>query len=460
MSAPRYFAFIATCAIWACAAAQQPLDATDMPESWHYDSPYIQTDPTADQWWSLFHDQTLDSLISVALTNNYDLLQAARRINMAHAALQQARSAYYPQIQAEAQWNKSHTSGRVTADPSSEVSSFTAGLSASWEVDVFGKITTAAKGKKAAEQVAKAERDAAEVAIAAQVAKAYMQLRTMQSEANVIDANIATQKRVLEITEARYEAGLSSKLDVAQARTTYLSTQASKINVETSIRSTINAIAVLTGQMPGESAQWLAVAAPMPDYRQIVAAGTPAELLRRRPDIVEAERQLAVYAAQLGVAKKDFLPTLALQGSIGTQAHKLGDLFGDHSMYWSVTPTLTWTLFDGLSRRASMVSAREQMRIGIDNYNATVLAAAQEVDNAITSYLGALRYIEIAEQALHTANEAFSLSIDLYKQGLTSFINVQNSQISALHYANQLVEARGDALTALVSLYEALGGGY
>ena len=460
MSSHRLLALAASLAFAAAAVAQLPIDARDMPDHWQYSSPYIQPDPTTEGWWKLFNDPTLDSLIATSLTANYDLQQAARRVDMARAALAQACSAYYPQIQATAQWDKAGTSGRVTGEPQATVSSFSAGLSASWEIDVFGKITSGVKGRKAAVEVSRAQRAAAEVAIAAQVAKAYMQLRTLQAEAEVIDANIATQRRVLEITEARHEAGLSSKLDVTQARTTYLSTQASKINVSTSIATTINALAVLTAQMPGAGMDWLAAPAPMPSHNQIVAAGAPAELLRRRPDIVEAERQLAVYAAELGVAKKDFLPTLSLQGSIGTQAHNAGDLFGSHSMYWSVTPTLSWTIFDGLGRRASMQNAREQMRMGIANYNATVLAAAQEVDNAMRAYTGALRYIDIAQQALDTANESFALSIDLYKQGLTDFINVQNAQMSVLQYANELVEARGQALTALVSLYEALGGGF
>ncbi len=186
----------------------------------------------------------------------------------------------------------------------------------------------------------------------------------------------------------------------------------------------------------------------------------PMELLRRRPDIVEAEYSLAADAAALGIAKKDFLPTLTLQGSIGTTAHNAGDLFTKESFGYTVAPTLSWTIFDGMSRRAAVAQAREQMLGAIDAYNQAVVTAVQEVGNAMESYTNDLRYIDYLNKVVDSAHETLTLSIDLYKQGLSPFINVSDAQITLQQYSNQLVAARGQALTDLVTLYQALGGGW
>lgn len=346
--------------------------------------------------------------------------------------------------------------------PSNAVTSsyFDLGVNMNWEIDVFGKVTARARESKARFNASRAEYDAVMVSVGAKIATAYFQLRSLQSEIEVLNHHIASQKRVMEITKARFDAGLSSALDVAQSSTTYYSTLASITALKTNATSAINSLAVLLGLFPEQIAPMLQNPRPMPDYRQIVAVGVPMELLRRRPDVAEAEYTLAQYAAALGVAKKDFLPTLALSGSIGTSAHKIGDLFTDRSLSYSIAPTLSWTIFDGLSREAGIESAKQQMLAGIDNYNLTVLTAVQEVETAMTSYSNDLQYIDYLNQVVVQAEKAFILSVDLYKQGLTDFINVTNSQINLLQYSNELVVAQGQALADLVSLYQALGGGW
>lgn len=196
----------------------------------------------------------------------------------------------------------------------------------------------------------------------------------------------------------------------------------------------------------------------MPEYRQLVPMGVPANLLRRRPDIVAAEYELAAYAAELGIAKKDFLPTLSINGSVGVSSHKAGDLFNDNSFEYSIAPTLSWTLFDGFARKYAVSEAKEQMKIGIENYNLTVMTAVQEVDNAMIAYTSSLKAIDSYTKVINQCDESFHLSVDAYKEGLTSFTNVVDAQINSLTYANSLISAKGDALVNLVDLYKALGG--
>lgn len=444
------------------AKAQEPIKAGDMPQAWHYASEFVQTVPTDDPWWSNFSDPTLDSLMVLGINNNYNVLQAQRRIEIARQSLRQSRSGYYPAFNLQGGWNKSRQSGMTGSVPSNAVTSsyFDLGVNMNWEIDVFGKVTARARESKARFNASRAEYDAVMVSVGAKIATAYFQLRSLQSEIEVLNHHIASQKRVMEITKARFDAGLSSALDVAQSSTTYYSTLASITALKTNATSAINSLAVLLGLFPEQIAPMLQNPRPMPDYRQIVAVGVPMELLRRRPDVAEAEYTLAQYAAALGVAKKDFLPTLALSGSIGTSAHKIGDLFTDRSLSYSIAPTLSWTIFDGLSREAGIESAKQQMLAGIDNYNLTVLTAVQEVETAMTSYSNDLQYIDYLNQVVVQAEKAFILSVDLYKQGLTDFINVTNSQINLLQYSNELVVAQGQALADLVSLYQALGGGW
>lgn len=170
--------------------------------------------------------------------------------------------------------------------------------------------------------------------------------------------------------------------------------------------------------------------------------------MRRRPDIVEAEFQLAQYAAQLGIAKKDFLPTLSLNASIGTASHDAGDLFKKQTFTYTLAPTLSWTVFDGLARRANVISAREQMEIGIDNYNFTVMNAVEEVDNAILSYTATLQNISILNDVIDNSRQSLDLSLDLYKKGLNPFTDVVTAQLNYLAYQNSIIESKGKALTA------------
>lgn len=434
----------------------------DMPSQWLYASQYEQTSPADDRWWTQFSDPLLDSLISEGIDNNYDVLMATRRIEIARQALRQAQSGYYPSLSASGGWNKARTSGLAASRHGTAVNSsyFDLGIDMNWEIDVFGKVTARAKESKAALTASKAEYDAVMVSVAAKIATCYFQLRTYQAQISLTARHAESQKRVLEITQARYEANIASKLDVAQASTTYYSTLSSLSTLRSSANATANSLAVLLGVFPADIMHRLHSTGTLPDYKHIVAVGVPYELLRRRPDVIEAEANVAQYAAALGVAKKDFLPTLSLAGSISTQAHDIGDMFKRQSIGYSIAPTLSWTIFEGFSRKAAVESAKQQIQAGIDNYNLTILTAAGEAETAMSAYSADIEYIGYLGHAVEQAREAFSLSLDLYKQGLTDFINVADSQINLLQYANEYVAAEGRALSDLVALYQALGGGW
>lgn len=433
-----------------------------MPANYLYGELQSPPYPVEDQWWKSFDDSLLDSLIAAGCANNYDLRIAAKRVAIARESVRQAKSAYYPTVGVSAGWSRSRESGYAgtVKTPAVTSSAFSIGANMSWEIDLFGKIGSSVKQSKALMNATKAEMNGAMVSMCAEIATQYCALRTYQAEYAVVREHIKSQSEVLKIVEARHEAGLASKLDVAQAKMIYYSTQSLLPQVEASIDVTINAIAVLLGVYPGELAPRLKEPAPLPDYRRLLATGVPMDLLRRRPDVVAAEYELAADAAALGIAKKDFLPTLTLEGSVGSMAHSAKNLMKKGSLTYTIAPTLSWTLFDGMSRKAAVVSAREQMQMAMDQYNLTVLTAVQEVENAMAQYFNELKELDLIQRTLDEANEAFKLSLDLYKGGLSDFTDVANAQISMLEYADRLTTTQGSTASQLITLYRAIGGGW
>lgn len=436
--------------------------ATPMSGQTIEEAPLTMADFDDMQWWKQFGDPLLDSLITVGLEKNYDVAMAGKRINVAQNTLRQTRSAYYPSLGLSLGWEKERMSGMTTAPSTAaeNLSYFNAGINLSWEVDLFGRITARAKESKAQVRVSKAEYDGAMVSLQAQIATTYIQLRVYQAQLEIAKSHAASQKNVVDITEVRFETGLASELDVAQAKTVYYSTVASIPQIENNIGTAMAAIAVLLGEMPNALNDVLAPVKPLPDCRKLVSFDIPMSAIERRPDVVEARMNIEAMAAALGVAKKEYLPMLEITGSIGTEAHRAGDLFRKHSFAYSFVPTLSWTIFDGMSRRAGVNIARENMEIQVDNYNNTLLNAYNDADNAMGNYFTELDYMADLEKVVEYAAEANRLSLDLYTQGLSEFTNVDNAQITLLQYEIEYLEAHGSALTYLITLYKALGGGF
>ena len=434
-----------------------------VPETWYVYDDSVQTSTDSQgRWWQRFEDPVLDSLEELGLRNNYDILQAARRIEIAQAQLNVDRAGYYPNIGLSAGYTKGRTAGAMSGHkvPSTNDSYFSLGANLSWELDVFGKIRAQVNAGKKSVEISRAERAAVEVSLEAQIATAYIQLRVQQAELSVARQHSESQLKALKIAEARYATGLASMLDVDQARQVYYTTIASIPRLESNITSTINSIAILVGLPSASVRPTLESIRPLPGYLQLVATGVPMDLLRRRPDVVEAEEQIGLYASQLGIAKKDWLPTLELQGRVGVDAHRAGDLFKSNSFAYSIAPTLSWTLFDGFSRKYNIIGARKQMENAIDSYNNTVLTAVNEVDNALSTYFSTVKYINALENVVKASEHYDRLSLDNYKQGLSPYINVADAQMSYLENINSLIVAKGDALTSLINLYKALGGGW
>lgn len=432
-----------------------------LPQEWEEDAQiFQQVLPVDDQWWKAFQDPVLDSLISVAVKQNYSILTAIDRINMAKANLRMERGNFFPTIGLNAGWTRQQSSGNTSELPQSTQHYYDASLNMSWELDLFGSIRNRVKAQKENFAASKEEYTGTMVSLCAQVASAYINLRELQQELAVIQKNCASQEAVLKITEVRYNTGLVSKLDVAQAKSVFFSTKSSIPQIESGINQYITTLAILLGTYPQEIRPTLESPGILPDYMEPIGVGLPADLLLRRPDIRSAERSVNAQAALVGASKSDWLPQIFLKGSLGYAAKDLKDLTHHKSMTYEIAPALSWTLFKGTQLVNATKLAKAQLDEAINQFNQTVLTAVQETDNAMNTYRNSIKQIVALREVRNQGQETLTLSLELYKQGLTPFQNVLDAQRSLLSYENQLVQARGYSLLQLIAMYQALGGGW
>ncbi len=441
-----------------------------LPQGWGNDNAHAipgednlfsgQIQPVDDKWWKAFEDSMLDSLITVASTKNYSVLSAIDRMDMAKANLRIERGSFFPSVSLNGGWVRQQSSGNVSELPQSINEAYSATLNASWELDIFGSIRQRVKAQRENFAASKEEYTSVMISLCAQIASAYIGLRELQQELSVVNNNSATQAEVLKITEVRYKTGLVSKLDVAQAKSVYYSTNASIPQLEAGINQYITTLAILLGTYPQDIRPSLERSGKLPDYLEPVGVGIPADLLLRRPDIRQAERQVNAQAALLGASKSDWLPQVFLKGSIGYSSRDFKNLTKRNSTTFEIAPSLSWTLFNGTKLVNATRLARAQLDESIHQFNQTVLTAVQETDNAMNSYRNSIKQIVALREVCNQGEETLKLSLELYKQGLAPFQNVLDALRSLLTYQNQLTQAQGGSLQDLISLYKALGGGY
>ncbi len=420
----------------------------------------FQTAPADEsKWWEQFNDTILNDLVKQATVNNYDLLTAASRVEAARARKRIQEGRFYPQIAVEAAYSpqQSMMLGRNAISHSG-----TLGVNASWEVDLIGSIRLRSKSQRESFYASKEDYNDVMLMLRAQVCIEYITLRMYQREWQVAAENLEAQKGTVEITETRFRTGLVSALDVAQANTLYYSTKASIPNIEASIIAQINTLCVLLGQAPGGALtqQLSTVPAVFPIAQPIlVPVGVPADLVRRRPDIRSAERQVNASAASLGATKTDWFPKFYVNASAGYASEGFQDLFNSENLYWQIAPSVQWTLFSGRQLLENTRLERANLDQSINSFNKTILTALQETDDAMNAYSKSLEQIVATREAFKQAKRTFDLALDLYKQGLIDFQNLLDAQRNLLSYANSVVSVESSSYICLVQLYAALGGG-
>ena len=444
-------------------SAQKEIDLEiSIPEKWQIDTIYLNNDITDYDWWTRFEDSTLDSLIAVALSNNYNLQSIEATLEKSMLSYQQSKSAFYPSLSLDAQYDLSETSLNYYEETSSDQyrtnGYLNAGLNATWEIDVFGKNRDNVKANKKSYLATEASYQNAIMNLCAQVATVYFNLRSYQQQLIVANQNITSEKNILDITIARYESGLGTQLDVSQAKSVYYTTLATIPRLDAYITQCVNNLAILLGTYPSNLKDCFNDISELPSIRHIVNVGIPADVIRNRPDVRQAELNIEAQAASIGATKADFYPKFKITGSFGYLSHDLDEFFNNESMMFQVTPSISWNLFSGMEIRKAVQMSEIALEECIDNYNNVILNAIQEVETEMSNYANALKTIEMGQQVVEQGNKTLELSIDLYKRGLGTFTNVLDAQRTVLSDQNYLVSAWNSALLALVRLYTALGG--
>jgi NodT family efflux transporter outer membrane factor (OMF) lipoprotein len=445
------------------------------PEKWlESEDPKIESkEADFSQWWTVFKDPVLDGLIQAAYRQNLPLQIAGLRIYESRAQLGIAFGFQYPQTQqglGSGSLNQVSKNAPNAAGADRYYSAYDIGLDAAWELDVWGKFRRAVQTSVASLEASIADYDDILVSLTAEVARTYIVLRTSEERLGVALQNVKIQKRSLEIAEVRFNAGAVTELDVTQARALLGSTEAAIPGFKTDIRRAKNALGILLGKLPGEIDAMLGGPGLIPEIPAEAAVGIPTELLRRRPDIQFAERQLAAQSAQIGFAKADLFPHFSLFGTLGFQTgdytdyrsnnSKIGDLFHKDSIAYSAGAGFSWDIFNygRISNNVRVEDARFQ-ELAV-NYEDTVIRAAQEVEDAMVGFLQSQDAVVFLADAVKASKRSVDLSMIQYREGLTDYQRVLDTQRFLAEQQDNLVFTTGSVGQNLIAMYKALGGGW
>lgn len=464
-----------TCGLAGCNVGplyQRPV--VSLPESWSEQPESGVVAQTTDvvQWWSTFGDPILNSLIERAVIANLDLRIATARVREARALRSVTAADFWPSIDVAGSYFRSRRSenlatgastgaGGQTSSSAREGDLFQANFDANWEIDLFGRVRHAVEAAEADIAAAEESRRDVLVTLLAELARNYVELRGFQRQLAVARSNIQTQQESVELTSARYQAGLISALDVTEAEAQLATTQSQLPTLESAGRQAIHRLGVLIGRPPETLLTELEPERAIPAAPLTVVVGLPSDLLRRRPDIRRAEREIAAATARVGVATADLFPRVSLTSNIlGLQSMDIADLALASSRFWFVGPTVRWPLFDAGRIRATIEvqNAREAQTLA--QYEQIVLLALEDVENALVAYAREqIRRASLAA-AVDANRRAVELAQERYTKGLTDFLNVLDAQRSLYVSEDQLVQSDETVVANLIALYKAMGGGW
>jgi outer membrane protein, multidrug efflux system len=421
------------------------------------------------RWWGAFNDTLLNSLVERGIRSNLDLRLAEARIREARALRAGTAADQWPGVDVSGSYSRSRNSENAfdvntgDAEPSSFAQNrdlFRTGFDASWEIDVFGGVRRRVEAADATLQASVEDRRNTLVTLLGDIARNYIDLRGFQQRIAVTRANLKAQQEILDLTRVRFQAGLSSDLDVAQAEAQLNTTAAELPTLESSLKQAAHRLDVLLGAQPGALWDDLAKESPVPALPAEVLVGLPSDLLRRRPDIRSAERQLAAATAQTGAAVADLFPKFSLTGRAGLQSISASDWFTGPSRFWSIGPTIRWPIFDAGRIRANIAVRNAQQEQALAQYEKTILVALEDVENSLVNYSREQERYRTLRDAVAANRRAVAMSNELYLRGLVDFLNVLDNQRSLFASESSLAQSEATMATNLVALYKALGGGW
>ncbi|MFS2223394.1 efflux transporter outer membrane subunit [Pantoea sp. B65] len=433
------------------------------------------------QWWKSFHDAQLDSLINRAIAGNLSLQQAVLRIAGAREQLGQARGGWFPTVSAKAGVTRQQLGvkgelesngvydsvGEVDPELRSALDGLTKPITlyqgsfdAAWELDLWGKVRRQVEMASAQQQESLENRNDALVSLQAEVARAYLQLRGAQAISQTLQTQVDVAQQTLELTQSQQRNGLAAQMDVENARAGVSSLQARLPQYQAQAQQAINSLSVLIGKPPGALDAELSDPAALPTLPAVVPVGVPSTLARRRPDVREAEATLHAATANIGVSVAQLFPSFSLTGEVGMRNSHASYLDNWSSNFYSFGPSVSIPIFQGGRLVSGVKLARAQQASAALSYRQTVLNALQDVENALVSYRTDQQQSARLDETVQALQNAFNLASDSYRQGLSSFIDVLDTQRQLAQARQQAAQARVQTSLDLVALYKALGGGW
>jgi outer membrane protein, multidrug efflux system len=418
-------------------------------------------------WWTGFNDARLNTLIDEAVSGNLDLQIAQERIRQARAMLGIIGADQFPTADVRGSFSRIESSDTtyeakrgLMMEPHNL---YQAGFDASWELDLFGGTRRQIEAARADLDSASEARHDVLVTLIAEVARNYIDLRSAQTRIEIANRNIESQSKALELTRNRFANGLTSRLDVTQAQSLLASTQSQVPAIETQALQAIHRLSVLLGKQPNALRAELMASGPIPGIDGGLAgvpAGLPSDLLRRRPDIRRAERQLAAANARIGAATADLYPHFVLTGTGGFQSENSGDLLDHRSWFSSFGPGVQWPIFDAGRIRWNIEIQDSRTKEALMAYRQTILVSLEEAENALSACNRQIARRRSLAEAEKAGAESVKLAGELYEKGLGSFLAVLDAQRSLYVQQDQLVQSDQAVIANLIALYKALGGGW
>jgi multidrug efflux system outer membrane protein len=451
-------------ALFAAGCSVQPKyekPTVEVPEAWKQTAPRFAEDG---RWWRIYEDSSLEAAVDEALANNADLVIAAARVDEARALLGEARSFFFPRVDAQGSATRQRNSERTAFSPPGaprEFSTYRGTLNVSYEVDLFGRLSSGAAGARAELEASEASREAVRLALAAQVAKSYFALRSLGEQVDLTRRTVSLREEALALQRKRLQGGVISEFELRQLEAEAAVVRAQLPPLEREREREEVALAVLLGRSPKQVFESQVRVKDVFDETPgapAVPSGLPSELLLRRPDLVEAERRLAAANARIGVARAEMFPSIALTGLLGAESASLSNLFSGPAMIWQVAAAATQPIFAGGRLQARTDAAEARERAALAQYQQAIRAAFGEVRTALIAQSRARESYE-AESARATAlGETLRLARLRYENGVASQLDVIDAERGLLAARIARIEALRAHRAAVADLFRALGG--
>ena len=420
-------------------------------------------------WWKVLGDDVLNQLVLDAVTHNHDLEQATARVREAQAGRRASAARGLPQVGASAEGRLFEGSENAPGPNGAlaeagladlEDDAYFLGLSASWEIDLFGGIRRSVEAAEARIAVAEEGRRAVLLGVIAEVARTYTELRGTQRRLELAEKNVELQQGTYEVVQTRARVGLVSELDERRAAAQLEGTRSRVPPLRATVRMAAHRLAVLTGRSPAELLDTLLEVRPLSDPPDLVPVGLPSELLARRPDVRLAERQLAAATADVGVRTADLYPRFSLTGAAGLDSSSFADLFAGASRTWNLAAGLTAPIFQGGRIRAGIEAAEARTDAALAAYHQAVLSALEDVENALVNYAEEELRRRTLTEAAQASGRATELARILYDKGLEDYLTVLDAERNLTEVEDRLAQSETGVVLRLVGLYAALGGGW